>query len=133
MSRAWVLGDLSRVFTDGQQWERAERVIGAIEDSEVRAEMLLELARIVEGVGKHEQLVAIVRRSWQQADTRGSAIKLLPLAAGLILLKPEVSSAFCEAFSWVDSFLKGKEMYLNKTTIYTEGDQFMDETVANMS
>jgi hypothetical protein len=39
---------------------------------------------------------------------RKYTIQLLPLALGLIALKPEIGLAFQEAFKWVDTFLNGQ-------------------------
>ena len=55
----------------------------------------------------HLQLLRLVQRSWQQADTQDYAVAILSLVDGLMPLKPEVGFALYKSFSWVDDFLMG--------------------------
>ena len=44
----------------------------------------------------HEQVLYLVQHSWLQANTKGDAIKLLPLVNELIPLKPEIGIDFAK-------------------------------------
>src|SRR5207248_2790070 len=101
-----VLSELARELAKAQQWEQAEIVAHSTEDSQSRVEILQEISKTLDRVGKHEQTLRFVQHAWLHADTKAYAISLLPLATGLILLKPEIGSDIYEAFTWVDTFLK---------------------------
>ena len=78
-----------------------------ISDSNDRASALRALGTVLIHSNKHIQLLQLIQRSWQQADTREIAVAILSLANCLIPLKPEVGIQLFESFSWVDDFLKG--------------------------
>jgi hypothetical protein len=65
------------------------------------------LAKKLVKLGEYKQLLSLVHHAWLQAETRENAIELLSSAAGFIPLKPELGIAFCDAFTWVNDFLKG--------------------------
>jgi hypothetical protein len=73
----------------------------------VQAGLLSILGRALTTMKYDELLLRLVQRSWRQAGSRDEAISLLPLAYGLISYQPEISIEFCEAFTWVDAFLRG--------------------------
>jgi tetratricopeptide (TPR) repeat protein len=106
-TRARTLLALGTALVQAHQWERAEAVIRTMEDSEQRAGALRELAEALTRSSEYEQLLRLVQHSWLQAGGRASSITLFPLAYELLSLNPEIGLAFCEAFSWVDTFLKG--------------------------
>jgi hypothetical protein len=54
-----------------------------------------------------ERLLHLIHHWWSMAETREYAIQLLPLAYELVSHTPEMGIAFCNAFDWVDAFLKG--------------------------
>jgi len=89
-----------------QEWAEAERMIGAIEDSTSRARALRALGAALMNAKNYLQLLRLVQRSWQQANTRDYAVTLLSLVNGIVPLK-EIGLALLESFSWVDDFLKG--------------------------
>ncbi len=103
---AKALSELGLALAHDQQWAEAERVIGTIIDSDNRAKALSELGLALMNANKHLQLVQLVQRSWQQADTRDDTVALLSLANSLMPLKPEIGIELFESFSWVDDFLK---------------------------
>ncbi len=74
----------------------------------MKARVLNDLANALNEAGKHDQLLHLVQRIWLQTGTRNLAIKLLPLGIKFIPFKPEIGTAFCESFDWVDTFLKGQ-------------------------
>ena len=102
-----MIAKLGYELAKAQQWERAERLANAIEYEAVRIMVLQTLARALESARKHEQMLHLVQYNWQRATTRNYLIALLPLASGLILHMPRIGIAFYEAFTWVDTFLKG--------------------------
>ena len=111
--KARLLMKLGHELARAQQWERAKTIwrmtvtiAQTIDYRETRALVLEELARSIGSFGMQEQLLHLVQTSWRQADTGEYAIKLLSLAESLIPLHPEIGTAFCEAFTWVDNFLK---------------------------
>jgi len=88
-------------------WLEAERVIGSISNEGEREGALHNLADALAKHNEHEHLLSLVHHWWLQAGTRDEAIKLLPLAFGLIPLHPNIGMVFYEAFAWVDNFLRG--------------------------
>jgi hypothetical protein len=105
--RARSLRELGAALAQAREWAEAERVIDTIKDREGRARALRELGAPLMKAKEHLQLLHLVQRSWQQADTQNYAFALLSLANGLIPLKPEIGNVLSESFSWVDDFLKG--------------------------
>jgi tetratricopeptide (TPR) repeat protein len=100
-----ALCDLGVALSKAQQWERAEAVAQTISDVDCSVEVLREVRTQLVASDGHEQLLRLVQRAWRQAQTREYAIELLSLAIGLVSLKPEIGTDFCEAFAWVDTVL----------------------------
>ncbi len=112
--RLEVFCELAETLDQMQRWDQAEAMWKAAESTVLsmesiwkRASMLRYLAKGLARVGRHKQLLHLVQRSWLQTNTREAAIKLLPVVSELIPFKPDISTAFCEVFTWVDTFLKG--------------------------
>jgi hypothetical protein len=101
---AETLDQMQRWDEAEAMWEAAESTVFSMESISKRASMLQDLAKGLARVGRHSQLLRLVQRSWLQAKTRESAIKLLPAVSELIRFEPVMSTAFCEAFNWVDTF-----------------------------
>jgi tetratricopeptide (TPR) repeat protein len=102
-----ALSELAVCLAKAQQWERAIEVSYSIDSDEEKAWMLWILAQNLAEAGEDGFLLSIVQDSWTQASTRKEAIQSLPLATGFIPLKAEIGTALYEAFTWVDTFLKG--------------------------
>jgi tetratricopeptide (TPR) repeat protein len=102
-----VLRALGMALAHTEQWEQAEGVINKIVDPVAHIGALRELAAVLASEDKIKEYLGLVQRYWLQAANRESALQLLPLAYGLIFLRPEIGTDFSEAFAWVDSFLKG--------------------------
>lgn len=101
-----ALHELVVALAQAQQWEHAQTIARLIKDVSDRVRALCEVTEVLVAVGDFEQVVRIVQIWWLQVDSSEDAIQMLLLATGLIPLKPEVGTAFCEAFTWVDNFLK---------------------------
>jgi Caspase domain len=71
-----------------------------------REEILYVLADDLQKAGEYERLLRMVQHMWLNANTRIYTTNLLTLAIRLIPLNPAIGTAFCDAFSWVDAFLK---------------------------
>lgn len=136
LTRTSALQELIHELKKAQQWERAKKIARSVQgskptlyepdrkltgvqewrrvESEVRTEMagdlgekgLPEQARLLASSGKYEEALHLVQDAWLRVDKREYAIDLLPLAYGLIPLKPEIGIAFYEAFMWADKFLR---------------------------
>jgi tetratricopeptide (TPR) repeat protein len=98
---------LAEALAKVQQWEQAEKVIYVIQPRFARPRALNALAKKLIKLGEYKHLLSLIHHAWLQADTRKNAIELLSLAAGFIPLKPELGTTFCDAFSWVNDFLRG--------------------------
>jgi len=105
--RAGALCELATALAQAQLWTQAQQVIGTIEDSFRRSAALRELALQLALEGKFEQVLRLIQHSWWLARTRENALNLFPIAIGLITQHPELGIALNEAFTRVDSFLKG--------------------------
>ena len=112
--RSQILTELGMQLAIARQWERAkailidvESVTNPFENIETKVRVLKKIAEILNIMQDHEQLLYLVQHSWLQANTREDAIKLLPLVYGLISVKPELGTIFCESFKWTDNILKG--------------------------
>ncbi len=104
--KAVALRELATALAQAQQREQAREVATSIEESYQKAGALRELVTALVTVNENELVLHIVQQAWLQAETRDSALKLFPLACGLISLDPEVGRGLYEAFRWVDSFLR---------------------------
>ena len=100
------MSELGAALAQAQEWAEAERVIATIEKRDSLAWALRALGAALIYSNKHLQLLQLVQRSWQQADTRDYALALLALANGLIPLKHKIGIELFESFSWIDDFLK---------------------------
>ncbi len=89
-----------------QQWERAEAVANAIGKNEDKAAVLTEMVKVMEQVGENGQILRLIQRSWQQADTKLYAVALISLITSLIALNPQIIPSFCTSFTWIDTFLE---------------------------
>jgi len=105
--RSAALRELATALAQAQLWTQAQQVIGTIEDSFRRSAALRELALQLALEGKFEQVLRLIQHSWWLARTRENALNLFPIAIGLITQHPELGIALNEAFTRVDSFLKG--------------------------
>jgi hypothetical protein len=99
----WQVQEWDRAKT---MWKEAETTVDTIEVSVEKATILRELASALAAASEYEWLLRLVQHSWLRANTEKYAISLLLIANGLIPLKPSIGTSFCEAFIWVDSFLK---------------------------
>ncbi len=104
--KAWALQALATALAQAHQWQQAREVVSSLEESEEKARALQELITSLVTVNENELALHIVQQAWLQAETRDSALKIFPLACGLISLNPEVGRGLYEAFRWVDSFLR---------------------------
>jgi tetratricopeptide (TPR) repeat protein len=102
--RAEALTELGKALIQTGEWEEAERIAGDNEG------VLQSIAQYLTSIREYEDLLHFVQRRWLQTDTWDDAVTLLPLAYGLIPLKPEMGSAFFESFAWVDAFLEGNDL-----------------------
>ncbi len=109
-----ILCEMAMILVYAQQWQQVEKLLAEIVNlnhtlkrSDINIEALQNLTNALSSFGKNEYVLRLVQHSWLKADTRKHAIKLLPLAIGLIPLKSEIGMDFCQAFTWVDAFLKG--------------------------
>jgi hypothetical protein len=106
-----------------QQWLGVREVVNSIPDSEQQAdahEMIgssqnggqqkralgktLTQAQQWEGA---RQTITVIQQAWLNTETRADAINLFPLATGLVIYQPSLSSDFCKSFTWVDQFMSG--------------------------
>src|SRR6266581_593426 len=105
--RTKALQELRVALVQAQQWEHAQESIGLIDDNDERATALCELATEMAVSREYEQLLSLTKHSWWQVATKEYAFRLFSMATGFIALKPELGTAFYDAFKWVDDFLKG--------------------------
>jgi transcriptional regulator with XRE-family HTH domain len=101
LAQAWQCGRAEAVWVEGQA------LIGTIEDHEAQARAWGKLAATMAPVGAHEQLLRLIQRSWLLASTREDALRLFSLATEFIPHDPKLGLALYDAFTWVDTFLKG--------------------------
>jgi hypothetical protein len=104
--QATALYELSQALIEVQQWQLAIEIVLLIKSRKIKMEAIQKLGYQLEAAGAYEPLLCFIQLSWLQVTERVQALTLLPLANGLILLKPELGSSFYEAFEWVDEFLK---------------------------
>ena len=104
--KASALYELSQASIQNRQWEKVLLIADSIETKDLRVSVLEELAEILATLGEHQQLLHLVQHSWFGADIGDYALRLLPLANGLILSNPSIGMRFYEAFAWVDDFLR---------------------------
>jgi tetratricopeptide (TPR) repeat protein len=104
--RARALCELGLALARAHQWEHARAIACIIEKRDKRFKVLREITEVIAKTGDYEELLHAVQSWWMQVDKRDDAIQLLPLATQLILFEPEIGSAFCNVFTWVDNFIK---------------------------
>jgi tetratricopeptide (TPR) repeat protein/archaellum biogenesis ATPase FlaH len=104
-----ALDKLAKALVQTEQWERAEEIARDIKEDYKRAYVFRELreALIAGKENSAPRLLSLVQDSWLQVEKRAHALQLFPLVCSLIPLRPEIGTAFFEAFQWVDSILKG--------------------------
>ncbi len=109
-----LLIELGKSAIQAQQWQQVDKVWNEVEkelrktfDSHEKLKFLSEVVEALGSVHEYERFLHIVQQSWLQVNKRAYALQLLPLATGLIPLKPKLGIAFFEAFEWVDAFLQG--------------------------
>jgi tetratricopeptide (TPR) repeat protein len=105
--RAEALSSLGTALAQAQQWERAEAVIRSIKDNRQREGALQALAAAKTTAGAYEELLHLLHRWWGRASTREDALHLFPLAMAFIPRYPELGGDLYEAFTWVDTCLRG--------------------------
>ena len=105
--RAIALAELGAALAQAHQWEQAKAVIRTFENREEGDEALTQLGAEMVEVGEYEQLLHLIQRSCSLASTRDDAFRLFPLVTSFISRNPELGLALHEAFTWVDSFVKG--------------------------
>ncbi len=110
---AMGLLDLGAKLIEVQQLNKAElilkkvnEIIQAIPNTDSRVRLLKHTVKLLSTAKKYDYLLRFVQHCWLQVDTRENAIKLLPLAIGLLPLRPELGTAFVDASNWVESFLE---------------------------
>jgi len=106
-ARARALRHLGITLAQAHQWEQAKAVIRTFENREEGDEALTQLGAEMVEVGEYEQLLHLIQRSCSLASTRDDAFRLFPLVTSFISRNPELGLALHEAFTWVDSFMKG--------------------------
>jgi tetratricopeptide (TPR) repeat protein/uncharacterized caspase-like protein len=136
-TRAEELRKLGSALAQAHQWERAETIWseaeGVIRDIETNSSRVAAVRNLERTIFAHVQqqkqkendwnreqerfnifkqgifrlYLHLVQHEWLLANTRANAIELLLLAKGFISFDPEIGLAFCNAFTWVDIFLKG--------------------------
>jgi len=104
LTKSLVVRMMAKVMAQAEQWEQAEVLIRTLKESDERTWALDGLVEALGEISEREQL-HVVQHLWLHVSTREYAIELLPLAQGLIPLKPAIGIAFYEAFTWVDTFL----------------------------
>jgi len=105
--RAEALTALVIALAQQQQWAEAERVSTSISEEERRAGALTALAAILAANGEFERLLRLVHGLWQRVERLSEAVNYLPLAYGFLPRYPGLGTAFSDAFTWVDTFLRG--------------------------
>ena len=106
LQRAEALGELADGLMKAEQWPQAEEAISRMEDAWQRAGALRKLAANLAFTDTYEVLLRLIQHTCLLADTRDYAIEILPMISSLLPFKPEIGTAICEAFLWVDTFLK---------------------------
>lgn len=134
--KASALRDLGLALAKVNRWQHAYDVIATIKNNHERTEAMSALGHILTQVwdkastaarsnvfreagsahGRVEvdpQLLRFLQNNWFRSTSYFEILSALPLAYGLILLKPVLGIAFFQAFAWVDAFLKGGDENLS--------------------
>jgi hypothetical protein len=90
----------------GGRYDQAHQIALAIVDPERKAAALHDLADRLAQAHEYSRLLTVTQQTWRAATTRDEALRLLPLANGLIVLKPELAGAIRDSFVWVKTFLE---------------------------
>jgi CHASE3 domain sensor protein len=105
--RARALLNLATALAHAQQWEQAQAIISTIERSSAQVPALRNLVRGMAAAGEDEALLHGIHRWWRLANNKEDALTLFPMVAGIIHRNPELGFALLDAYTWVDTFLKG--------------------------
>jgi hypothetical protein len=73
---------------------------------EARAWALREVAGALINVGQIDNTVALLMRSWAQAQTVDELTKLFTIDASLLRAYPTLGSDLLEAFNWVERVVR---------------------------
>jgi len=104
-----VAGALARAG----QWEEARATLAdartvavTIADPDKRAGALREVAVTLINVGQIDDTVALLMRSWAQAQTVDELTKLFTIDASLLRAYPTLGGDLPEAFNWVERVVR---------------------------
>jgi tetratricopeptide (TPR) repeat protein len=87
----------------------AEEVARSIEQADQRASALRWIGQTLARAKLWEQFIPFLQRTWISAETRSSALTVLPLIAPILVSHPSLQYNLLGSFGWVNAFLKGEE------------------------
>ena len=105
-ARARALGGIAAAQAQAGQLDAALVTANLIEDSYYRARALRGITATQFNNKEFIQMLSMTHKAWLQAKTRQEALALLPIATGLFGLSAELGTELCQAFEWVDDFLR---------------------------
>ncbi len=95
-----------------KQWTQAEAIMTEVEklvcdlkNNQDKVILFNRIMDVLEMAGKYERMHHLVQNALQKATSRMYAIHLFALVNRVLPLKPELGIVYCEAFTWVDTFL----------------------------
>jgi tetratricopeptide (TPR) repeat protein len=111
--RAEALREVAGALARAGQWEEARATLAdartvavTIADPKERAEALREVAGALINVGQIDDTVALLMRSWAQAQTVDELTKLFTIDASLLRAYPTLGGDLPEAFNWVERVVR---------------------------
>jgi tetratricopeptide (TPR) repeat protein len=104
--RAEALREVAGALVRAGRWDDARAVAETIADPFWRAEALRALAEALINVGQIDDTVALLMRSWAQAQTVDELTKLFTIDASLLRAYPTLGSDLPEAFNWVERVVR---------------------------
>jgi len=111
--RAWALREVAGALARAGQWEEARATLAdartvavTIADPKERARALREVAGALINVGQIDDTVALLMRSWAQAQTVDELTKLFTIDASLLRAYPTLGGDLPEAFNWVERVVR---------------------------
>jgi hypothetical protein len=92
-------------LAQAEKSEQRETIARYLNDPGERACLLVSVADTLAQAGQYTELLHVIQQAWLQAGTKDDCLNLFAAVQGLILLDPEASIAFYDAFTWVNTFL----------------------------
>jgi nucleoside phosphorylase/tetratricopeptide (TPR) repeat protein len=101
-----IFSELAKALAQAQRWDQLRRIESAFWETSLFAD--LQIAHVSAVVQQQDYTGALhmVQDAWLQTQTKEAALNLLPLAFGLMTLRPEMWDAWDAAFKWVHAFLE---------------------------